>query len=158
MGKMRKSLRKRYSSALLNRMELTCKVQWRDGIYDADYHKFQTIGTVTVPVQNVRSRILGIGWVAINKTPHYKYLEGSTFGDFEYAQYVSYFFGSAALVDSLARFNSLESYLQNRPDRKTLLGGLLRPRDTNVYLVDGSHRAALLVAQGAQELMIDITF
>ena len=158
MEKLRNTFRKGYSIAQLHRLEHTYEVQWHDEIYDADYRKFQTIGSVIVPVKNVRSKILGVGWVEINKTPHYKFLKDSCDGDREYSQYVLDFYGSAEASYSLERFNSLESHLQNRPDRRTLLGRLRRPRDNNVYLVDGAHRAALLVAQGTEELSIEITF
>lgn len=123
--------------------------------YDMPYHlgaaKYRE---VEIPLAQLRARILGLGVVPIEQTPHHRFVAGERAS---YAEYYARHAGKEFNDDHTAgAFDRLiQDFDYGRPGRNGKPGLLTVSKQGDFYLLlDGVHRAAILQHQGRASVRV----
>jgi hypothetical protein len=124
---------------------------------DAPYHlgRLESLQVVDVDVNSLYASILGRGLMKIKDTPHYKYVVGDKM---EYLEYHLNHFGAALTDDHLPesfdkKIGDFKYGKEVKPGKRNLIL-VKKLQDGRLQILDGVHRAAILVSRGASSIEV----
>ena len=123
--------------------------------YQTDYSVRRIYAHFSAGLSELRFNIHGLGLVPIQQTPHFEFFS-SPDGEQRYRDYVSRFYGRAAVETTVERFKGLGKFIELHPDRLLLLGIVTRPVSPWILILDGTHRAAWAAHNLYKEIRVGV--
>ncbi len=133
------------------------KIDRSSMVWPSHWKEFEVIATGIVPLSLLEINIIGMGFVEVNETPHYKYLT-SEYKSLLYVDYMKRNYKLQNTDEQLAIFKRLHNELRLNPQNIEVL---VRPRfffSKKYKVIDGAHRLAILASFGLDQVRVKISF